>query len=128
MITLTVMRGYVLSRLIVRRRLTFWKTCGGLKVEASICFDVKVFVRFASALATCERRAHTPAAFATEQRESLTILAESRPLANPQWRNGSEMVSAVSLNYDQCVSLVLQGTCPVEPSEALGPLCQAPMT
>jgi len=49
MITLIVSRGYSLSRLVVRTRLIFLKTCGGLKPLGNICFEERGCVTFSSA-------------------------------------------------------------------------------
>jgi hypothetical protein len=55
--TLIVSLGYALSRLVVRTKFAFLKTCGGVNVPGSTCFDCSGSERFNSAHAKLESAA-----------------------------------------------------------------------
>jgi hypothetical protein len=60
--------GYALSRLVVRTRFAFLKTCGGVNVVGSTCLDSSGWERLSSALAKLES-----AAMQLVKREDLIV-------------------------------------------------------
>lgn len=73
MTTLTVSLGYALSKFMFLTKLAFLKTCGGLNVLGSTCFDRSGSERFNSALAKLDN-----AAMALVKRENDLILGSGQ--------------------------------------------------
>jgi len=102
-------RGYALSKFVVRTKLAFLKTCGGLNVLGSTCLDSNGCERFSSAEAKLERVARQPA------KRAVDLILGSSQVTQVFMRNWGEEEGMLGLeNSWRSQQLGADASCPLD--------------